>query len=35
MREDPDRTRKDIRAAIVFGVIAASLELAALLYFLR
>ena len=35
MREDPDRTRRDIRAAIVFGVIAATLELAALLYFMR
>lgn len=35
MREDQDRTRKDIRAAIIFGVIAATLELAALLYFMR
>ena len=35
MREDPDRTRRDIRAAIVFGVVAATLELAALLYFMR
>lgn len=35
MREDPNQTRRDIRAAIIFGVIAATLELAALLYFLR
>lgn len=35
MREDPNRTRKDIRAAIIFGVVAATLELAALLYFMR
>lgn len=35
MREDPNRTRKDIRNAIIFGVVAATLELAALLYFMR
>ena len=35
MREDQNRTRKDIRAAIIFGVIAATLELGALLYFMR
>jgi hypothetical protein len=33
MREDPQRTRRDIRAAIIFGVVAATLELGVLLYF--
>ena len=32
-REDPARTKRDIRAAIVFGVVAATLEMGALLYF--
>ena len=31
--EDPAQTRRDIRAAVVFGVVAATLEMAALLYF--
>ncbi|HUQ46463.1 MAG TPA: hypothetical protein VM033_07425 [Gemmatimonadaceae bacterium] len=30
---DDDRTTRDIRAALVFGVIAATIELAAILYF--
>jgi hypothetical protein len=34
-REDPKQTKRDIRAALVFGIVAATLELAALLYFLR
>jgi hypothetical protein len=29
------RTRRDLRAALVFGIVAATLELAALLYFFR
>ena len=33
--EDPKRTKRDIRAALIFGVVAATLELAALLYFFR
>jgi hypothetical protein len=33
-REDPARTRRDIRAALVFGVAAATLEMAVLLYFM-
>jgi hypothetical protein len=33
MKEDPQRTRRDIRAAIIFGVVAATLELGVLLYF--
>jgi len=33
--EDPKRATRDIRAALIFGVIAATLELAALLYFFR
>ena len=33
--EDPKQTKRDIRAALVFGVVAATLELAALLYFFR
>jgi hypothetical protein len=33
-REDHAQTRRDIRAAIIFGVVAATLEMAVLLYFL-
>ena len=35
MKEDPERTRRDLRAALIFGVVAAALELAALIYFFR
>ena len=35
MTEDPQQTRRDIRAAIVFGMVAAALELGALVYFMR
>ena len=35
MTEDPQQTRRDIRAAIVFGVLAAALELGVLVYFMR
>jgi hypothetical protein len=35
MKEDPERTRRDLRAALIFGLVAAALELGALLYFLR
>lgn len=35
MKEDPERTRRDIRAAVVFGLVAAALELGVLLYFFR
>ena len=35
VKEDHQRTRRDIRAAIIFGIVAASLELGALLYFFR
>jgi len=35
VKEDHARTRRDIRAASAFGVVAATLELGALLYFLR
>jgi hypothetical protein len=35
MKEDPDRTRRDIRTAFIFGIIAATLELGALIYFFR
>ena len=35
VKEDQQRTRRDIRAAIVFGIVAATLELALLLYFFR
>jgi len=35
IKEDQQRTRRDIRAAIIFGVVAATLELGALLYFMR
>jgi hypothetical protein len=33
-REDQAQTRRDIRAAVIFGVVAATLEMAVLLYFL-
>lgn len=32
-REDPAQTKRDIRAAVIFGVVAATLEMGALLYF--
>ncbi len=32
-REDVARTRKDIRAALTFGIVAATIEMAILLYF--
>jgi hypothetical protein len=35
MQEDQNQTRRDIRAAIIFGVIAATIEMGALLYFFR
>jgi hypothetical protein len=35
MKEDQDQTRRDIRAAIIFGVVAATIEMAVLLYFFR
>jgi hypothetical protein len=35
LKEDTDRTRRDIRAAFVFGIVAATIELAAILYFFR
>ena len=35
LREDERQTRRDLRAALIFGVVAATLELAALLYFFR
>jgi hypothetical protein len=35
MKENPDRTRRDLRAALIFGIVAAALELGVLLYFLR
>ena len=35
MKEDPERTRRDLRAAIIFGIVAATLELGALIYFFR
>ena len=34
-REDPTQTKRDLRAALIFGVVAATLELAALIYFFR
>lgn len=32
-REDPAQTKRDIRAAIIFGVVAATVEMGVLLYF--
>jgi hypothetical protein len=35
MKEDQQQTRRDLRAAIIFGIVAATLELGAILYFFR
>ena len=35
MSDDHNRTRRDIRAAVIFGIIAATLEMGVLLYFFR
>ncbi len=35
LKEDTRQTTRDIRAAIIFGVIAASIEMAVLVYFFR
>ena len=35
LKEDERQTRRDLRAALVFGVVAATIELVALLYFFR
>ena len=35
MPDDHDRTRKDIRAALIVGIIAATIEMGVLLYFFR
>jgi hypothetical protein len=35
MKEDPRQTRRDIRTALIFGIVAATLEVAALVYFLH
>jgi hypothetical protein len=35
MEEDQHQTRRDLRRAIIFGIVAATLELGALLYFFR
>jgi hypothetical protein len=35
MKENPRQTRRDLRAALIFGLVAAALELGALLYFFR
>ena len=34
LKEDERQTRRDLRAALIFGVAAATIELGALLYFL-
>jgi hypothetical protein len=34
-QEDQHQTRRDLRAALIFGVVAATIELALLLYFFR
>jgi len=35
VQEDERQTRRDLRAALIFGVVAAAIELGALLYFFR
>lgn len=35
VKEDQRQTRRDLRTAVIFGVVAATLELGALIYFFR
>jgi hypothetical protein len=35
VKENERQTRRDLRAALIFGVVAAAIELAILLYFVR
>lgn len=35
MTEDQNQTRRDIRAAVIFGILAATIEMGVLLYFFR
>lgn len=35
MKEDVAQTRRDIRTAVIFGVVAATIELGVLIYFFR
>jgi hypothetical protein len=35
LKEDERQTARDLRAAIIFGIVAASIELGVLLYFFR
>jgi hypothetical protein len=35
VKEDERQTARDLRAAIIFGVVAATIEIAALIYFFR
>jgi hypothetical protein len=34
LKEDERQTRRDIRAALVFGIVAATIELGVILYFI-
>jgi hypothetical protein len=34
-KEDERQTRRDLRAALIFGVVAATIELGVLIYFFR
>ena len=34
LQEDQAQTRRDLRAAIIFGIVAAAIELGAILYFI-
>lgn len=35
MSEDQKRTTRDLRVALIFGIVAATLELAVIVYFMR
>jgi len=35
LKEDERQTRRDLRAALVFGIVAAAIELGVILYFMR
>ena len=35
MPEDPRQTRRDLRTALIFGIVAATIEVGVLIYFFR
>lgn len=35
VKEDERQTRRDLRAALIFGIVAATIEIGVILYFMR